>query len=266
MYLPSFVVCPGARYGRWIVLDTAWQDRNGHPFVPCQCNCGTQRHVEAWHLNSGRSQSCGCARKGAKHNRVKMKHGEARHNGRNTALYRLWSGIRQRCDNPNNPNYPRYGGRGITYDPRWHEYTVFAADIRTEIGDKPDATMSLDRIDNDGPYALGNVRWATDTEQVNNKRDTPMITYQGETLPLTLLARKIGISRAQLYRRIFMQGWTTDDAITLPTGTHKRYPLITYKGESRTLAAWARHLNMSYTMLSQRIKKLGWSIERAFTE
>lgn len=77
-----------------------------------------------------------------------------------------WQNMRARCLRPSHPRYPDYGGRGITVDPRWDDFAAFLADV----GRRPGPDYSLDRIDNDGPYAPGNVRWATRSEQQRNQR------------------------------------------------------------------------------------------------
>lgn len=80
--------------------------------------------------------------------------------------YKVWVGLRQRCDNRRDSKYPNYGGRGISYDPKWVDFRVFCADV----GARPAGT-SLDRFpDNDGDYTKGNVRWATPKQQANNRR------------------------------------------------------------------------------------------------
>lgn len=82
-------------------------------------------------------------------------------------LYHTWSGIRARCTNPKNPNWPNYGGRGIRICERWlQSFEAFVADV----GERPSAAHSIDRRDNDGHYEPGNVRWATAGEQAANKR------------------------------------------------------------------------------------------------
>lgn len=81
----------------------------------------------------------------------------------------------QRCTNPAKPNWPNYGGRGITVCDRWLDFTNFLADM----GEKPQG-LSIDRIDVDGNYEPGNCRWATDAEQRANKRSRKPLAPEGE--------------------------------------------------------------------------------------
>jgi hypothetical protein len=79
--------------------------------------------------------------------------------------YKSWHMMKQRCDNPNSNRYSRYGGRGITYDPKWETFAGFLEDM----GERPEGT-SLDRINNDGNYEASNCRWVNRSVQSLNTR------------------------------------------------------------------------------------------------
>lgn len=87
-------------------------------------------------------------------------------------LFRTWAGIIQRCTNPKHTAFANYGGRGITVCPEWRTFAPFEAWILAHLGPRPDG-MTLDRIDNDGHYEPGNMRWATRSQQQRNKRPSP---------------------------------------------------------------------------------------------
>lgn len=124
-------------------------------------------------------------------------HGESI--GRGTAEFQAWAGMVSRCSNPNGGDYPNYGGRGIRVCKEWQDsYLAFLG----HVGRKPSPQHSLDRIDNDGNYEPGNVRWATRAEQNLNRRNNRLVTHNGETRPLAEWVRLTGHNRNTLDNRL----------------------------------------------------------------
>jgi hypothetical protein len=126
---------------------------------------------------------------------------------------KAWSEMRQRCNNPNNDKFHHYGGRGIKVCAQWNE--SFHA-FFSHVGFKPSPKHSLDRIDPDGDYEPGNVRWATQLEQARNKRKTHVLTVDGETKPLSEWAELTGIDYPTLWHRILVQKMDPKDATSIP--------------------------------------------------
>jgi len=170
----------GQRFGRLVVTGEGpkvcvtetrpWGIRT----VLCKCDCGTENfQVIMSNLRSGKQASCGCLLSEsttARNKTEKLVHGHRHHE-----LYQTWVGIRQRCNNPKNPNFRGYGGRGIKVSPRWEDLATFIQDVEAEIGPRPEG-MSLDRKDNDGNYEPGNVQWTTPTGQLLNRRSVHVLT------------------------------------------------------------------------------------------
>lgn len=99
------------------------------------------------------------------------------HGKRFHPLYHRWNDIKQRCNNPNDSSYSRYGGRGISVCDRWLGENGFD-NFLNDMGDLPSPKHSIDRVNNDGNYEPLNCRWATDSEQALNRR-TPTSNTTG---------------------------------------------------------------------------------------
>lgn len=154
----------------------------------CSCSCGGTLVVSSKLLRNGTTKSCGCLMKDVLVARNKT-HGMSK-----TPMYTLWCAMMSRCYNKNNKAYYRYGGIGITVCDRWHEYHLFLQDM----GEKPEG-LSLDRVDNSLGYSAANCRWASYTDQNNNRRDNVFVLMpDGAVLTLAQASRVLGLSKASL--------------------------------------------------------------------
>lgn len=106
-----------------------------------------------------------------------------------TPTYRAWRHMHTRCENPNSDDFKDYGARGIKVCERWFSFEAFLADV----GLKPKG-MSLDRIDVNGNYEPGNVRWATIFEQANNKRTNVILSHDGRSMSITEWCRELNLN------------------------------------------------------------------------
>jgi len=143
-----------------------------------------------------------------------FKHGEAR--GGKSRLYRIWSGLRNRCTNPTNPDFLAYGGRGVTVHFEWNDYLVFREWANAN---GYEDNLSLDRIDNSGSYSPENCRWASAIEQNTNKRTNRLLAAFGESKTVSQWGRdpRLVVSY-ETFRKRIQKGWTCEEALTtLPT-------------------------------------------------
>jgi len=158
----------------------------------CMCECGTERRVFGGDLKRGGSVSCGCLMREDAGRRMTL-HGMSFH-----PAYRNWVGAKTRCENEHNQGYKDYGGRGIKLHARWATFEAFWEDM----GATWVRGRSLDRIDVNGDYAPGNVRWATPLEQANNRRNNVIVDTSFGRMKIGEAAKLFGIPRASLYSRI----------------------------------------------------------------
>lgn len=134
------------------------------------------------------------------------------HNMAGTNMYRVWAMMRDRCTNPKNSSYFYYGARGITVCPEWEKFEVFLADMGM-----PPFGYALERIDNDGPYAASNCKWASRVEQGRNKRSNHILAAFGDEQCIAAWAQdpRCRVGLRTLITRIW-RGWDAEVAITQP--------------------------------------------------
>lgn len=154
-------ISSGDKFGRLIAVDRV-RGANGLLLWRFACECGNEVVNNGQPMLAGTWLSCGCLRAEMRG----KEHPQYSHGMRHTRVYRIWNAMRQRCHNPKQPHYERYGGKGIAVCERWRQsFTAFYEDM----GDPPSEVHSIDRIDPTGNYEPANCRWATPLEQRHNR-------------------------------------------------------------------------------------------------
>lgn len=147
------------------------------------------------------------------------KQGNFKHGKHGTPEYESWRGMKERCYNPNNKRYEDYGGKGIKVCARWKDFSNFYADM----GDRPKGT-TLDRYpDKYGNYEPSNCRWGTEQEQVRNKTNNVLITFNGQTKCMAEWAEFYNLEYATLKCRLRRYKWPIEKALTASLFTGNKY-------------------------------------------
>ncbi len=178
-------IYPGDIFRNWTVIKQC-ENKNRKRFFLCKCACGNEHIISLYTLAKSTAHSCEKCRihhgKG-KSNFWKITHGGTRniHKNQTSSEYISWSSMKHRCLNPKHDNYHLYGGKGVSIYPDWvNDFSKFLE----YMGPKPTSKHTIDRIDLNGNYEPGNVRWATLVEQNTNRSNTLRIIINGEILYL----------------------------------------------------------------------------------
>lgn len=194
----------GSRYERLTVVSLSSAMHLGHYMWECVCDCGNTAKVSGNNLRTKNTKSCGCLNGEKSSDRLRT------HGMRSAPEYKVWASMLNRCRNPAEKCYSRYGGRGIVVCDRWLKFENFAKDM----GDRPNG-LTLERIDNGGKYCPENCRWATHQEQNSNKRSNVLLTFNGETKTQSQWARQLGVGHKLISSRIRF-GWPIEKILTTP--------------------------------------------------
>lgn len=184
-------------------------------------------------------------------------------------LYKKYRNIIARCYCTTHPDYPSYGGRGITVCDEWRgSPKQFISDLE-ELGWTLGTKLSLDRIDNDGPYAPWNCRLASPHEQANNRRSNHIIEIFGESMSLAQAVKRFGqgkVTHDRAWQRIMKEGWDIEKAITTPANTSPRKTdySIPYGGKVYSFKDLVSLFGVvTYHQAYNRFKYKGWDVIRA---
>jgi hypothetical protein len=187
-----------------IICEAPKHPGNSNRRVSALCDCGNAGTFVRSEVIHGKTKSCGCLHAGP------VTHGHTKRKKMSPEYY-SWASMRSRCTNKNLAAYPQYGGRGIKIAPQWASFECFLSDM----GARPEGT-SLERINHDGNYEPSNCRWASRTDQSNNRRSNALYEHDGTVRTLAQWAQHSGIAYNTLHARVTRFKWPLGVAMTKP--------------------------------------------------
>jgi len=184
----------GQRFGRLTVVK-----REPGGVWLCECDCGNFSHVITGNLKNGGSRSCGCLWR----EKITV------HGLTGSPEYKAWKAMHSRCRS----NHPKirsiYKDRGIVVCPEWGDFSTFLRDM----GMKPAPKTDLDRIDNEKGYSKANCRWLTHRQNLNNRRNSRFVEFDGKRQTIADWAEELGLNYRTLNNR-FNRGWPPEKALS----------------------------------------------------
>lgn len=199
----------GRRFGRLTAIERVASTKAQAQWR-CVCDCGKETVVRSQDLRNGHTKSCGCygLEVSVSHTPSFSTHKESR-----SRLYRVWIGMKGRCNNCKNKAYSYYGGRGIKVCQEWG--TSYEAFRKWALVSGYQDALTIDRIDVNGNYCPENCRWVDMKTQMNNTRANRRITQNGETRTMAEWAARTGIAYETIRYRA-TSGKPADDVLRLP--------------------------------------------------
>lgn len=209
--MSAYISMIGERYNRLTVI-TEYKNES-RTIRRCVCDCGNTVDATRTKLISGHTKSCGClSRELASKNFYK-------HGFSDTRLQRIFSKMKRRCYNPDEPAYKYYGAKGITICDEWLNDPALFYEWAMHNGYSDNLT--IDRIDVYGNYSPGNCRWATKREQALNKTNNLIYEYNGKKQTEIEWAEEYKLNRSTLHNRL-KRGWDIEKALTYPIDKSRR--------------------------------------------
>lgn len=181
------------RFGKLTAIKQVGNDKHGCKLWQCKCDCGNTTIVATPSLTSGNTKSCGCLSSENAANR-NFKHGM-----KNSRIYYIHQGMKQRCMNPNHHSYKDYGAKGIMVCDEWKNFDSFR---EWAMSNGYTESMTIDRIDNSRGYSPDNCRWISAFKQASNRKSNHYVTWKGETHTLAEWSRITGIRSEKIRYRL----------------------------------------------------------------
>lgn len=184
----------GKKFGYWTIIEPA-KGKDRKKSYLCECKCGTRKVVHLDTMKLGKSKSCGCFHK------EKLIEDKTTHGKTGQRIARIYYNMMSRCYDEKNKRFSDYGGRGVRVCDEWRNNSCAFIEWATQNGYSDD--LSIDRIDNNGDYSPNNCRFITTKEQSNNRRNSILLTFFGNTKTMKEWCDCIGEDYNKIYARYY---------------------------------------------------------------